>query len=450
MKKVSNIIQWVVAAIFAIFLVVTGAHYSSIFIILAILLIAPIKPIRDLLKKFKIKSVIPIILSVILLFTGIFTAPISETDVDNTNSDSAITTTTNDKQSNIISEDKNNNQTDKTTTKETQKETTTTTASVGTGTAKPVSSSDIPTYSGTAYVAINNNQPNFSSKELTTSAYEYYSNLDSLGRCGVAIASCGKEIMPKDGEERKSISNIKPTGWVQAQYDCVSGKYLYNRCHLIGWQLSAENANNKNLITGTKYLNTSGMLPFENMVADYINETNNHVAYRVTPVYKGNNLVATGVQIEAYSIEDNGDGICFNVFCYNVQPGVTIDYLTGASYLASTTTTKAPTTTKKQETTTTKQETTTKKQETTKQETTTKKTETTTKKPVTTTQKPTTTAPYVDTSSADYVLNIDSMKFHYPSCFQVGRMKNEHKQAYHGTREDLIARGYSPCGNCDP
>ncbi len=450
MKKVSNIIQWVVAAFFAIFLLVTGIHYSSIFIILAILLIAPIKPIREVLKKFKIKSAIPIILSVILAFTGIFTAPISETAVDNTNSDSAITTTLNDNQSNIISENKNNKQNDKTTTKETQKETTTTTASVGTGTAKPVSSSDIPTYSGTAYVAINNNQPNFSSKELTTSAYEYYSNLDSLGRCGVAIASCGKEIMPKDGEERKSISNIKPTGWVQAQYDCVSGKYLYNRCHLIGWQLSAENANNKNLITGTKYLNTSGMLPFENMVADYINETNNHVAYRVTPVYKGNNLVATGVQIEAYSIEDNGDGICFNVFCYNVQPGVTIDYLTGASYLASTTTTKAPTTTKKQETTATKQETTTKKQETTKQETTTKKTETTTKKPVTTTQKPTTTAPYVDTSSADYVLNIDSMKFHYPSCFQVGRMKNEHKQAYHGTREDLIARGYSPCGNCDP
>lgn len=438
MKKVSNIIQWVVAAFFAIFLLVTGIHYSSIFIILAILLIAPIKPIREVLKKIKIKSAIPIILSVILAFTGIFTAPISETAVDNTNSDSAITTTLNDNQSNIISENKNNKQNNKTTTKETQEETTAkTNTSVGTGTAEPIVTSDIPTYSGNAYIAINNNQPNFSSKELTASAYEHYSNLDSLGRCGVAIASCGKEIMPKDGEERKSISNIKPTGWVQAKYDCVSGKYLYNRCHLIGWQLSAENANKKNLITGTKYLNTSGMLPFENMVADYINETNNHVAYRVTPVYKGNNLVATGVQIEAYSIEDNGDGICFNVFCYNVQPGVTIDYLTGASYLASTTTTKAPTTTKKQETTTKKQETTT------------KNPVTTTKKPVTTTQKPTTTqASTPDTTT--YVLNTNTSVFHRSSCRHVKRMNEENKSYYTGTRDDVISQGYNPCGTCNP
>ncbi|MBR6551873.1 MAG: DNA/RNA non-specific endonuclease [Clostridia bacterium] len=375
------------------------------------------------------------------------------------NSDSAITTTLNDNQSNtVLEENKNNNQTDKTTTKETQEDTNiTTNESVGIGMVNPVSSSDIPTYSGNAYVAINNNQPNFSSKELTTSAYEHYSNLDGLGRCGVAIASCGKEIMPKDGEQRKSISNIKPTGWVQAQYDCVSGKYLYNRCHLIGWQLSAENANNKNLITGTKYLNTSGMLPFENMVADYIDETNNHVAYRVTPVYKGNNLVASGVQIEAYSIEDNGDGICFNVFCYNVQPGVTIDYLTGASYLASTSTTKAPTTTKKQETTTKKQETTTAKQEST-----TKKTETTTKKPVTTTektvtttqapittQKPTTTqASTPDTTT--YVLNTNTGVFHRSSCRHIKTMNEENKSYYTGTRDGVISQGYNPCGTCKP
>lgn len=143
--------------------------------------------------------------------------------------------------------------------------------------------------------------------------------------------SVGIDTMPKDGEERQSISSIKPTGWVQAQYDCISGTWLYNRCHLIGWQLSAENANKCNLLTGTKYLNINGMLPFENMVADYIKETGNHVAYRITPIYDGNNLLASGVQMEAYSVEDNGEGICFNVYCYNVQPEITINYTTGAS-----------------------------------------------------------------------------------------------------------------------
>lgn len=194
-----------------------------------------------------------------------------------------------------------------------------------------VNLSDIPAYSDKAYISINSNMPVFSASDLTTTAYEKYADLDSLGRCGVAQATCGKEIMPKEGEERGSISSIKPTGWAQAQYDNVSGKNLYNRCHLIGWQLSAENANKKNLITGTRYMNTEGMLPFENMVADYINETGNHVAYRITPVYNGNNLVASGVQMEAYSIEDDGEGICFNVYCYNVQPGIKINYLTGKS-----------------------------------------------------------------------------------------------------------------------
>ena len=207
--------------------------------------------------------------------------------------------------------------------------------SVG-GTPAPVKPSNIPAYSGKAYTIINNNIPSFSADELTTIGYEKYSPLDSLGRCGVALASCGKEIMPADGEERGNISSIKPTGWVQAQYSGVSGGYLYNRCHLIGWQLSAENANNKNLITGTRYLNTEGMLPFENMVADYIKETGNHVAYRITPIFEGNNLLASGVQMEAYSIEDNGNGICFNVYCYNVQPGITINYATGSSTSSST------------------------------------------------------------------------------------------------------------------
>lgn len=219
---------------------------------------------------------------------------------------------------------------------ETQKPTQSTTQppsqnSVGTGVASAVDPSTLPAYSGNAFTYVNSNQPNFSAAELTTEAYEKYSSRDSLGRCGVAIASCGKEIMPGPNEERGSISNVKPTGWVQKSYSGISGGYLWNRCHLIGWQLSAENANRENLITGTRYMNISGMLKFENMVADYIKETSNHVAYRITPIFEGNNLVCSGVQMEAYSIEDNGDGICFNVYCYNVQPGITINYDTGDS-----------------------------------------------------------------------------------------------------------------------
>ena len=191
--------------------------------------------------------------------------------------------------------------------------------------------SGIPEFSGTAYVIIDENQPKFSQEELGLIGTEKYSELDSLGRCGTAFAIVGKELMPADGEERGSISSVTPSGWVQAEYDIISGKYLYNRCHLIGWQLTAENANEKNLITGTKYLNIEGMLPFENMVADYVKETGNHVAYRITPIFEENNLLCSGVQMEAYSIEDEGEGICFNIYCYNVQPGVNISYVTGAS-----------------------------------------------------------------------------------------------------------------------
>lgn len=187
----------------------------------------------------------------------------------------------------------------------------------------------IPEYSGDAYVTINNNVPFFSDLDLTRESFESYSSLDSLGRCGVAYANVCKDTMPT--AKRGKIGSIKPTGWHTVKYDNVDGKYLYNRCHLIGYQLTAENANKKNLITGTRYLNTQGMLPFENMVADYVKETNHHVLYRVTPLFKGNNLVATGVLMEAKSVEDNGAGISFNVFCYNVQPGISIDYGTGDS-----------------------------------------------------------------------------------------------------------------------
>lgn len=186
---------------------------------------------------------------------------------------------------------------------------------------------DIPEYTDSPYVIINENKPNFTEEEYTTESFEKYSELDSLGRCGVAYANISKKTMPKKGEERGDISLIKPTGWKQRKYN---GEALYNRCHLIGWQLSAENDNKCNLITGTRYMNVDGMLPFENQIANYIKEnTKNHVLYRVTPVFEGNNLLASGVQMEAYSVEDKGKGVCFNVYVYNVQPGININYVTG-------------------------------------------------------------------------------------------------------------------------
>ena len=196
---------------------------------------------------------------------------------------------------------------------------------------------NIPKYSGSPYVEINNNIPYFTEEEHTTESFEKYSELDILGRCGVAYANICKEIMPAKNEERGKIGSVNPSGWKNVKYNgLVDGNYLYNRCHLIGWQLAAENANAKNLITGTRYLNVEGMLPFENKVADYIkNKDKNHVLYRVTPIFEGSNLVASGVQIEAYSVEDNGDGICFNIYAYNVQPGIEINYKTGESKLES-------------------------------------------------------------------------------------------------------------------
>jgi len=196
--------------------------------------------------------------------------------------------------------------------------------------------SKIPAYSEKPYVAINNNIPYFTDSDMTTVSYEYYSNLDDAKRCQVVVANIGKDIMPT--EERGEIGSIQPTGWQTVKYDNISGKYLYNRCHLIGYQLSGENANEKNLITGTRYLNVEGMLPFENMVADYVEETNNHVLYRVTPIFEGDNKLASGVLMEAKSVEDNGKGIVFNVYCYNVQPGININYENGESSIKSTST----------------------------------------------------------------------------------------------------------------
>lgn len=271
-------------------------------------------------KNFKLKSSLTILLAAILLFTGVSCTSTSEYFEKEETTGSSLFT----EEFSITDNDED------ITTSETESTSAPTKNNLDSSSAQ-ATISNIPAYSGSPYVAVNDNKPHFTQAELTTKAYEKYSALDSLGRCGVAIASCGKEIMPKQNEERGSISSIKPSGWNQAKYDGISGGYLWNRCHLIGWQLSAENANRQNLITGTRYMNINGMLPFENMVADYIKETNNHVAYRVTPVYKGNNLVCSGVQIEAYSIEDSGKGICFNVFCFNVQPDITINYADGSS-----------------------------------------------------------------------------------------------------------------------
>lgn len=275
-----------------------------------------------------------------------------------------------------------------------------TAASSSTQTAVTLDS--IPAYSGEPYVVLNDNEPEFSKDEITSTSFETYSDLDSLGRCGVAEASISTDLMPAQGEKRGSISEVKPSGWVTSKYDFVDGKYLYNRCHLIGWQLTAENANRSNLITGTRYLNVDGMLPFENMVADYIKETGNHVMYRVTPVFDGNDLVAQGVQMEAYSVEDDGDGICFNVFCYNVQPGVEIDYATGENQLADSTS-----------------------------------------------SSDSVSAPAGDPSGSEtYVLNTSSKKYHAPDCPAVAKMSEKNRRNYTGTKAQLEAEGYTAHSSC--
>lgn len=358
MKKTSKTVQWVFTALFGICALGNGFHYSTLILLLAAILLMPIEPIRNFLKdKAKIKSSLAIVLAVILFFVGILNSPLSDTPPDISDG-SSISSTVSDTDSedkvsssgissadDTVSKDSGTSSNTSSTNSENQENTigndnTVTSQSsskeetpsyVGNGNLSSVKPSDIPAYSGKPYVIINNNIPNFSASELTQKGYEKYSPLDSLGRTRVAIASVGKDTMPAPNEERGNISSIKPSGWIQAKYTNISGGWLYNRCHLIGWQLSAENANKSNLITGTKYLNISGMLPFENMVADYIKETGDHVAYRITPIYIDNNLLASGVQMEAYSIGDKGESICFNVYCYNVQPGITINYATGSS-----------------------------------------------------------------------------------------------------------------------
>lgn len=300
---------------------------------------------------------------------------------------------------------------------------------VHTGTASAFNAADVPAYSGEPYTAVNNNEPYFTSDNLTTEAFENYSELDALGRCGVAYANVCLETMPT--EKRGSISEVKPTGWHSVKYDNVDGKSLYNRCHLIGYQLTAENANQQNLITGTRYLNVDGMLPFENMVADYVKETDNHVLYRVTPIFSGDNLVADGVLMEGYSVEDEGDGICFCVYAYNVQPGITIDYATGDSWLSSE---KGNSDSSSDGNSAVSQSAADKSG--------------TQQAAVQTESVKETSAPV--STGTEYILNTNTKKFHYPSCSSVKQMKASNKKEYTGSRDDLIAQGYDPCKKCNP
>ena len=267
-------------------------------------------------------------------------------------------------------------------------------AESGSAPAAAVALEDVPAFSGAPYVEIDGNQPAFSEAERTAESFETYSALDELGRCGPAFACIGQDLMPT--QERESISQVRPTGWQNAEYDFVDGGYLYNRCHLIGFQLTGENANERNLITGTRYMNVEGMLPFENMVADYVKETGNHVLYRVTPVFEAEELVARGVQMEAWSVEDEGDGVCFNVYVYNNQPGVEIDYRTGESRAAGAESSAEP------------------------------------------------------AQDETYILNVRSKKFHRPDCASVDSMREENRETFHGSREALIEQGYAPCGSCNP
>lgn len=259
--------------------------------------------------------------------------------------------------------------------------------------------SDIPRYSGKAFVYVNNGEPNFTEEDLVTDSYETYGTLDALGRCTVCISSVGIDIMPT--KKRGDINGVTPSGWLNKEYDkdLVDGGYLYNRCHLIGFQLTGENANRENLITGTRYLNIEGMLPFENMIASYVKETENHVLFRVTPVFDGNNLVASGVLMEAKSVEDDGEGICFAVFAYNVQPGIVIDYTTGDSALSGEELPEPPS---------------------------------------------------YEQGETLYVLNISSRRIHRPECSGVADMAAHNKQETYELLSSLLSRGFKTCGTCKP
>lgn len=311
------------------------------------------------------KGIIALICAIILFVFGTF-GNVEENVINNEN-------LTQEKETNVVLVEDNNTESDS------EKDTACT--------------EEIPAYSSEPYAVVNNNNPYFNKEDLVTYSYEKYGELDELGRCTKVIANVGKDIMPT--EERGYIGMIKPTGWQTTKYEGIDGNYLYNRCHLIGYQLTAENANEKNLITGTRYMNVQGMLPFENMIADYVKETGNHVLYRVTPFFGENDLVAFGVLMEAKSVEDNGEGVLFNVFCYNVQPGIEINYATGESKKVEVEQTNS-------------------------------------------------------TEVGSYILNKNSKVIHKPTCTGASQMSEKNKEYFEGNIETIISNGYKRCGSCNP
>ena len=371
-SKGKKAVGWSAFSTLACLNVYFGLGIWTPFLAAGMVLMAP--PVSKFIKKkFKLKKASLILISVVLIAVGVLSWWIKDGHEQVTGSDS----------------DSGTSQTE-TTTKADSSENTT-----AYNTTDNVFSVDsIPEYCGKKYVVINNNEPDFN-KNIEPKAFEKYTPLDRYGRCVESYACVCKETMPT--EKRGDIYSIKPSGWQHVEYDFVDGRSLYNRCHLIGFQLTAENDNERNLITGTRYMNTA-MVPFENMVADYIKETNNHVIYKATPVFKDKELLARGVHMQAYSIEDKGEGICFNVYCYNVQPGVKINYSDGKSEL----------------------------------------------------NKDTVTSTSAAGIVRSYVLNTRSKKFHNTDCPGVKDIYPNNKTDFKGTREELINKGYSPCGKCSP
>ena len=285
---------------------------------------------------------------------------------------------------------------------------------------------DVPAFEGNPYVYVNDGEPTFTDEQRAAEpGHEHYGELDELGRCTAAFAVVGPETQPT--EKRGSIGEVRPSGWQMAKYDFVEGKYLFNRCHLLGYQLTGENANERNLITGTRYLNVQGMLPFENAVADYVDATGNHVLMAVMPVFEGSELVARGVHMMAESVEDGGEGVAFNVFCYNVQPGVVIDYGTGESMLEEDAT-PLPDVSGAESAPDTASE----------------------GAGAGEASEKGATGSAEGKGTTEYVLNTNSKKFHLPSCSSVDQMSPKNREDVEDTRENLIAKGYDPCKRCNP
>lgn len=427
LKQLFVICRWLLAVFVFLFALVFGFKPCSLLFVLAALLIAPIKAVTGIWDTLHIKY--PILRGFVILcvFLGACAlSPAAPPDTGNDGADVAVTETTTEtvaesseaektetvsafeeqeRETEAVTEEKTEITTEDITNENSSEEPTTEEEDF-----PDILLSDIPIYSGKPYVEVYNNVPRFKHSELSTESFEFYDELDALGRCGVTYACIGKDIMPT--EERGPIGQVKPTGWHLIKYDFIDGLYLYNRCHLIGYQLTGENANTKNLITGTRSMNVDGMLPFENLVADYIHRTNNHVMYRVTPMFDGDNLLAHGVLMEAKSVEDTD--IAFNVFVYNVQDGVFIDYATGDNRLAD---------------------------------------DMTTEEVIEETTEASTADATEDITEGDgilYIMNTNTKKFHFPDCSSVAQMSKKNYREFFGHRDELIKKGYSPCKRCNP